>query len=153
METESLVETQKATYDAVDGQEKIRARDIKVLISQYGKLMGKDRLERVAGVLAEQLTTVVGVETCNDLRNVTFEIYVDKCRVVMIDAALLIRQFGIPLAPPIDGAAVEAIRSQKDRPLLPPSQGAKQGEAEGDGDMYDEQTQEEVNEARRCALS
>ena len=99
MNTEVSVETQKAAYHAVDGQEKIRARDIKVLISQYGKLMGKDRLERVAGVLAEQLTTVVGVETYNDLRNVTFEIYVDRCGVVMIDAALLVRQFGIPVVP------------------------------------------------------
>ena len=86
METESSVETQKAACDAVDRQEETRARDITVLISQCGKLMGKDRLERVAGVLAEQLTTVVGVETYNDLCNITFEIYVDRCGVVMIDA-------------------------------------------------------------------
>ena len=43
MDTEVSVETQKAAYDAVDGQENIRARDIKVLVSQYGKLLGKDR--------------------------------------------------------------------------------------------------------------
>ena len=107
MNTEVSVETQKAAYDAVDGQEKIRARDIKGLVLQYGKLLGKDRLERVAGVLGDQLTTVVGVETYNDFRNVTFEIYVDRCGVVMINAALLVRQFGIPVAPPVDGAAVD----------------------------------------------
>ena len=39
METEGSVDTQKAAYDAVDGQEKIRERDIKMLISQYGKQM------------------------------------------------------------------------------------------------------------------
>ena len=50
METEGSVDTQKAAYDAVDGQEKIRERDIKMLVSQYGKLLGKDRLERVAGM-------------------------------------------------------------------------------------------------------
>ena len=43
METEGSVDTQKAAYDAVHGQEKIRERDIKMLISQYGKLLGKDR--------------------------------------------------------------------------------------------------------------
>ena len=32
-------DTQKAAYDAVDGQEKIRERDIQMLISQYGKQM------------------------------------------------------------------------------------------------------------------
>ena len=67
METEGSVDTQKAAYDAVDGQEKIRERDIKMLISQYGKLLGKDRIERVAGMLAHQLITVVGVETYNDV--------------------------------------------------------------------------------------
>ena len=132
-------DTQKAAYDAVDGQEKIRERDIKMLVSQYGKLLGKDRLERVAGVLATQLITVVSVETYNDLHNVTFEIYADRCGVTMIDAALLVRQFGIPVVPLVDGAAVEAIRSQKEAPLLPPSQGAKQGDTDGDGDMYDDQ--------------
>ena len=147
METEGSVDTQKSAYNVVDGQETIRERDIKMLVSQYGKLLGKDRLERVAGVLATQLITVVGVETYNDLRNVTFEIYANRCGVTMIDAALLVRQFGIPVVPPVDSAAVEAVRSRKEPPLLPPSQGAKQGDMDGDGDMYDDQVQEEVNEA------
>ena len=99
MDTVDSVETQKAAYDAVDGGQKIRDRDIKELVSQYGKLLGKDRIARVAGVLSTQLTTVVGVETYNAFRNVTFDIYVDRCGVVMIDAALLVRQFGIPLEP------------------------------------------------------
>ena len=50
-------------------------------------------------MLANQLITVVGVETYNDLRNVTFEIYADRCGVKMIDATLLVRQFGIPVVP------------------------------------------------------
>ena len=74
MEKEGTVETQKAAYDAVDGQESIRESEIRMLITQYGKLRGKERMVRVAGMLANQLITVVGVETYNDLRNVTFEI-------------------------------------------------------------------------------
>ena len=58
MDREVSVQTQKAAYFVVE-QEKVRARDIKVLVSQYGKTLGKDRLERVAGVLSDQLTTVV----------------------------------------------------------------------------------------------
>ena len=67
----------------------------------------------MAGNLANQLITVVGVETYNDLRNVTFEIYADRCGMKMIDAALLVRQFGIPVVPPVDAAAMEAARSKK----------------------------------------
>ena len=114
METEGTVDTQKAAYDAVDGRESIREAEIKMLISQYGKLLGKERIVHVAGMLANQLTTVVGVETYNDLRNVTFTIYADRCGVKMIDAALLVRQFGIPVVPPVDAAAVEEIRSKKE---------------------------------------
>ena len=98
-------------------------------------------------MLANQLITVVGVETYNDFRNVTFQVYVDRCGVVMIDAALLVRQFEIPVAPPIDGAAVDAIRSQAGKPMVRPSQGANQGEDKGDGDLYDEGTHLKVNEA------
>ena len=127
MESEGSVDTQKAAYDAVDGKESIRESEIRMLISQYGKLLGKERTVRVAGNLANQLITVVGVETYNDFRHVTYEIYADRCGVTMIDAALLVRQFGIPVAPLVDSAAVEAVRSHKEPPLLPPSQGAKQG--------------------------
>ena len=62
MDTVDSVETQKAAYDAVDGGQTIRERDIKELVSTYGKLLNKDRIARVAGVLSTQLTTVVGVE-------------------------------------------------------------------------------------------
>ena len=147
METEGTVDTQKAAYDAVDGQESIREAEIKMLISQYGKLLGKERIVRVAGMLANQLITVVGVETYNDLRSVTFEIYADRCGVMMIDAALLVRQFGIPVVPPVDAAAVEEIRSKKEAPLLPPSHGAMQGETGGDGDLYDVKPPEGGNAA------
>ena len=99
MEQEPTVETQKTAYDAVDGKEPIRELEIKALITHYGKLLGKERIVRVAGNLANQLITVVGVETYNDLRGVTFEIYADRCGVILIDAALLVRQFGIPVVP------------------------------------------------------
>ena len=118
MNTVDSVETQKTAYDAVDGGQKIRDRDIKELVSQYGKLLGKDRIARVADVLSTQLTTVVGVETYNDFRNVTFEIYVDRCGVVMIDAALPVKQFGIPVEPKIDVATVDAIRKMAVKPLV-----------------------------------
>ena len=49
---EDTVGTQKEAYDAVDGNQKIRERDIRELISRYGKLLGKDRITRVAGVLS-----------------------------------------------------------------------------------------------------
>ena len=98
-------------------------------------------------MLADQLTTVVGVETYNDFRNITFQIYVDRCGVVMIDATLVVTQFGIPVAPPIDGATVDAIRSQTAKPLVQPAQGANQGEDKGDDDLYDEGAQLEENEA------
>ena len=68
----------------------------------------------MAGVLSTQLTTVIGVETYNDFRNVTFDIYVERCGVVVIDAALLVRQFGIPVEPKIDVATVDAIRQTDD---------------------------------------
>ena len=90
MESEGSVDTQKAAYDAVDGKKTIRESEIRVLIAQYGKLLGKERLTRVAGMLANQLITVVGVETYNDLRHVTFEIYADRCGVTMIDAAMFL---------------------------------------------------------------
>ena len=51
MDTVDSVKTQKAAYDAVDGGQKIRERDIKELVSTYGKLLNKDRIARVAGVL------------------------------------------------------------------------------------------------------
>ena len=72
MEGEVTVDTQKAAYDAVDGNRKTRDRDIRELISQYGKILDKDRITRVACVLSTQLTTVVGVETYDDFRNVRF---------------------------------------------------------------------------------
>ena len=65
----------------------------------------------------------------------------------MIDAALLVRQFGIPVVPPVDAAAVEAARSTKEPTLSPPSQDAKQGETEGDGDLYDVKPPEEHDAA------
>ena len=65
---EDPIDTQKVAYDAVDGNQKIRERDIRELISQYGKMLGKDRITRVAGVLSTQLIKVVGVETYNDFR-------------------------------------------------------------------------------------
>ena len=93
---------------------------------------------RVAGNLANELIMVVGVETYNDFRHVTYEIYADRCGVMMIDAALLVRQFGIPVVQPIDSAVVEAARSQNEPPPKPPSQGAKEGGGDDDhGDMYD----------------
>ena len=113
-----------------------------MLISQYGKLLGKDRIVRVAGMLVNQLITVVGVETYNDLRNVTFEIYADRCGVVMIDATVLVRQFGSPVVPQIDAAEVEAMRSQKTPPLLPPSQGAMQGGYGVEDEIYDDTPKE-----------
>ena len=137
MEQEPTVETQMTAYDAVDGNEPIRELEIKALITHYGKLLGKERIVRVAGNLANQLITVVGVETYNDLRGVTFEIYADRCGVILIDAALLVRQFGIPVVPQVDPATVDAIRSQQKTPLSTPSQGAKKGEAKGDGEIYD----------------
>ena len=147
METEGTVDTQKAAYDAVNGREPVRESEIKMLVSQYGKLLGKDRIVRVAGNLANQLITVVGVETYNDLRNVTFEIYADRCGLQMIDAALLVRQFGVPVAPPVDAAVVEAARSTKMPMLSQPSQGEKLGTTEGDGDLYDVKAPEERNAA------
>ena len=42
MDTVDSVETQKAAYGAVDGGQKIRERDIKELVSTYGKLLNKD---------------------------------------------------------------------------------------------------------------
>ena len=50
MNSEVAVNTQKAAYDAVDGMRKITAREIKAVASQYGKMMGKDRRKRIAGV-------------------------------------------------------------------------------------------------------
>ena len=38
METEGTVDTQKAAYDAVDGQEHVRESEIRMLVSTYGKL-------------------------------------------------------------------------------------------------------------------
>ena len=64
------------------------------------------------------------METYNDLRTITFDIYVDRCGVVMIDAALLVRQFGIPVAPGVDGATVEAARMKASRPMVRATQGA-----------------------------
>ena len=55
----------------------------------------------------------------------------------MIDATLVVTQFGIPVAPPIDGATVDAIRSQKGKPMVQPSRGANQGEDKGDDDLHD----------------
>ena len=131
---EDPIDTQKVAYDAVDGNQKIRERDIRELISQYGKMLDKDRITRVAGVLSTQLITAVGVETYNDFRNVTFEIYVDRCGVTMIDAALLIKQFGIPVAPPAEvaGIAAEALKLKPYKPVEKPSQGANQGEEKAD---------------------
>ena len=135
MESEGSVDTQKAAYDAVDGKEAIRESEIRMLIAQYGKILGKERMVRVAGNLTNQLITVVGVETYNDFRHVTYEMYVDRCGVMMIDAALLVRQFGIPVVPPVDSALVEAARSQNKPPPKPPSQGAKQGGEDDAGMM------------------
>ena len=87
------------------------------------------------------------LKTYNDFRNVTFAIYADRCGVKMIDAALLVRQFGIPVVPPVDAAAVEEFRSKKELPLLPPLQGAMQGETGGDGDLYDVKPPEGRNAA------
>ena len=147
METEGTVDTQKAAYDAVDGQEPVRESEIRMLVSTYGKLLGKDRIVRVAGNLANQLIMVVGVETYNDLRNVTFEIYADKCGMQMIDVALMVGQFGIPGVPPVDAAAVEAARSKNEPALSPASQGATQGESAGDDDLYDAKPPKEQNAA------
>ena len=44
MESEGSIDTQKAAYDAVDGKEPIRESEIRVLIAQYGKLLGKERI-------------------------------------------------------------------------------------------------------------
>ena len=103
-------------------------------------MLGKDRITRVAGVLSTQLITVVGVETYNDFRNVTFEIYVDRCGVTMIDATLLIKQFGIPVAPPAEvaGMAAEALRLKPYKPVEKPSQDANQGEEKADDGKADE---------------
>ena len=138
----------RTAYDAMDGMKKITTMEIKTLVSQYGKMMDKDRLERIAGVLTGQLTTVVDVETYTDFRTVTFDIYVDRCRVVMIDATLLVRQFGIPVAPRVDGDTVEAICARESRPhtMVRASQGANQGANEDDGDLYGDMTHEEHNE-------
>ena len=143
MESEGSVDTQKAAYDAVDGKKTIRESEIRVLIAQYGKLLGKERLTRVAGMLANQLITVVGVETYNDLRHVTFEIYADRCGVTMIDAALLVRQFGIPVVPPVDSAAVEQVINDIMTSFSPPKQEAKQDKGDPDGDLYEDQGQGE----------
>ena len=67
----------------------------------------------------------------------------------MIDATLLVRQFGIHVAPRIDGAAVKAVRSRDSRPLVCVSQGANQGANDEDGDMYGDETQEEHNDRFR----
>ena len=142
MESEGSVDTQKAAYDAVDGKESIQESEIRVLIARYGKLLGKDRMVRVAGNLANQLITVVGVETYNDLRHVTYEIYADRCGVAMIDAALLVRQFGIPVVQPVDSAVVEEARTRKEASPRPPSQGAKASGDDDDGDMYDHLSKE-----------
>ena len=142
MESEGSVDTQKAAYDAVDGRKSIRESEIRVMIAQYGKLLGKDRMVRVAGNLANQLITVVGVETYNDLRHVTYEIYADRCGVAMIDAALLVRQFGIPVVQPVDSAVVEEARTRKEASPRPPSQGAKASGDDDDGDMYDHLSKE-----------
>ena len=91
MESGDSVETQKAAFDGVDGSRSISESEIRRWFTQYGKLLGKDRIVRVAGGLANQLITVVGVEDYNDLRHVTFDIYYDRCGVMMIDAALLVR--------------------------------------------------------------
>ena len=145
---EDTVDTQKEAYDAVEGNKKILERDIKELISRFGKLLGKDRITRVAGILSNQLITVVGVETYNDLRNVTFEIYVDRCGVTMIDAALLIKQFGIPVAPPaeVTGMAEEALKLKPYKPVEQPSQGASQGEEKGADDTGDAESLLKVND-------
>ena len=90
MESGDSVETQKAAFDDVNGHKSIQESEIRRWFSQYGRLLGKDRIVRVAGGLANQLIAVVGVETYNDLRHVTFEIYADRCGVTMIDAALLV---------------------------------------------------------------
>ena len=83
MESEGSVDTQKAAYDAVDGKESIRESEIKMLIAQYGKLLGKERMISVAGNLANQLITGVGEETSDDFRHVTYEVYADRCGVMM----------------------------------------------------------------------
>ena len=137
MESEGSIDTQKAAYDAVDGKEPIRESEIRVLIAQYGKLLGKERITRVAGNLANQLITVVGVETFNDLRHVTFEIYADRCGVTMIDAALLVHQFGIPVVPPVDSAAVEQVINDIMTSFSPPKKEAKQATGDADGDLYE----------------
>ena len=141
MESGDSVETQKAAFDGVDGGKSISEAEIRKLFTQYGKLLGKERIVRVAGGLANQLITVVGVETYNDLRHVTFEIYADRCGVTLIDAALLVHQFGIPVVPPVDNAAVEQVISGIMTSFSPPKQEAKEATGHADGDLYEAQGQ------------
>ena len=53
-----------------------------------------------------------------------------------------VRQFGIPVVQPVDSAVVKAARTQNELPPKPPSQGAKEGNDDDDGDMYDQLTKE-----------
>ena len=59
--------TQKDAYDIVLGTKAISEKEIRRWIHHYGKLLhvGKPRIMRLAGQLADQLITDVGVETYN----------------------------------------------------------------------------------------
>ena len=52
---------------------------------------------------------------------------------MVIDAALLVRQFGIPVEPKIDVATVDAIRQMTVKPLVRQQRNSDKGEHTGDG--------------------
>ena len=66
----------------------------------------------------------------------------------MIDAALIIKQFGIPVAPPAEvaGMAEDALKLKPYKPVERPLQAAIQGEEKGADDTGDAESLLKVND-------